>query len=87
MLYKKMHIGRSHTLFCIRMAVILFFVRGYDVIPSQPCFGLTTSFWTHTIRTFKDYTDTMGTWEVTLSKLLSIVSDFEREEHLKYKLA
>ena len=26
-------------------------------------------------------------WEVTLSKLLSIVSDFEREEHLKYKLA
>ena len=26
-------------------------------------------------------------WEVTLSKLLSIVSDFEREEHLKYTLA
>ena len=26
-------------------------------------------------------------WEVTLSKLLSIVSDFEREEHLKYKRA
>ena len=32
----------------------------------------------------KDYTDTMGS---NLSKLLSIVSDFEREEHLKYKLA
>ena len=26
-------------------------------------------------------------WEVTLSRLLSIVSDFEREGHLKYKLA
>ena len=26
-------------------------------------------------------------WEVTLSKFLSIVSDFEWEEHLKYKLA
>ena len=26
-------------------------------------------------------------WEITLSRLLSIVSDFERESHLKYKLA
>ena len=26
-------------------------------------------------------------WEVTLSRLLSIVSDFEREWQLKYKLA
>ena len=26
-------------------------------------------------------------WEITLSRLLSIVSDFEREGHLKYKLA
>ena len=26
-------------------------------------------------------------WEVTLSRLLPIVSDFERERHLKYKLA
>ena len=26
-------------------------------------------------------------WEVTPSRLLSIVSDFEREGHLKYKLA
>ena len=25
-------------------------------------------------------------WEVTLSRLLSIVSDFEREGHVKYKL-
>ena len=26
-------------------------------------------------------------WEVTLSRLFSIVSDFEREEQLNYKLA
>ena len=34
--------------------------------------------------TLKDYTDTMGSNSV---ETLSIVSDFEREGHLKYKLA
>ena len=44
---KGMHIGHSLTLFCIRMALILFFV--IMRFPSQPRFGLTSSFWIHTI--------------------------------------